>query len=116
MRAANGPGLRTVVVRPRLIWGNDDSSVLTQLEHAVNAGRFMWIGDGRYPTSSCHVDNLCEGLLLAAEKGRGGVVYFVTDGAPVELRGFVTAEKFRDTVEKMPKSPYREYLMGRLKG
>ncbi|MFA5938554.1 MAG: NAD-dependent epimerase/dehydratase family protein [Sinimarinibacterium sp.] len=91
VRAANGAGLRTVVVRPRLIWGNDDSSVLTQLEHAVNAGRFMWIGDGRYPTSSCHVDNLCEGLLLAAEKGRGGEVYFVTDGAPVELREFVTA-------------------------
>lgn len=91
VRAANGPGLRTVVVRPRLIWGNDDSSVLTQLEHAVNAGRFMWIGDGRYPTSSCHVDNLCEGLLLAADKGRGGEVYFVTDGANVELREFVTA-------------------------
>ena len=91
VRAANGPGLRTVVVRPRLIWGNDDSSVLTQLEHAVNAGRFMWIGDGRYPTSSCHVDNLCEGLILAAEKGRGGEVYFVTDGAPVELREFVSA-------------------------
>lgn len=91
VRAANGAGLRTVVVRPRLIWGNDDSSVLTQLEHAVNAGRFMWIGDGRYPTSSCHVDNLCEGLLLAAEKGRGGEVYFVTDGEPVELRAFVTA-------------------------
>ncbi len=29
VRAANGPGLRTVVVRPRLIWGNDDTSVLT---------------------------------------------------------------------------------------
>lgn len=89
--AANGPELRTVVVRPRLIWGNDDSSVLSQLEHAVNAGRFMWIGGGRYPTSTCHVDNLCEGLTLAAEKGIGGEVYFVTDGKPVELRSFVTA-------------------------
>ncbi|MFP5306886.1 MAG: NAD-dependent epimerase/dehydratase family protein [Gammaproteobacteria bacterium] len=91
VRSANSPQLRTVIVRPRLIWGNDDSSVLSQLEQAVKSGRFMWIDGGRYPTSSCHVDNLCEALLLAAEKGRGGEAYFVTDGAPVELRGFVTA-------------------------
>lgn len=91
VRAANGTGLRTVIVRPRLIWGNDDSSVLSQLEHAVNAGRFMWIDGGRYLTSTCHVDNLCEALLLAAERGRGGEAYFVTDGEPVELRAFVTA-------------------------
>lgn len=88
---ANDAALRTVILRPRLIWGNDDSSVLSQLEHAVNAGRYMWIDGGRYPTSTCHVDNLCEALLLAAEHGRGGEAYFVTDGAPVELREFFTA-------------------------
>ena len=88
--AANAPGLRTVVVRPRFIWGNDDTSVLALLAGAVRAGRFMWIDGGRYPTSTTHVDNVCEGLLLAAEKGRGGEPYFVTDGPPVELREFVT--------------------------
>jgi nucleoside-diphosphate-sugar epimerase len=90
VRAANAPGLRTVVVRPRLIWGNDDTSVLAALVAAVKAGRFMWMDGGRYPTSTTHVDNVCEGLLLAAARGRGGEAYFVTDGAPVELRGFVT--------------------------
>lgn len=90
VRAANAPGFRTVVVRPRFIWGNDDTSVLAALAAAVRAGRFMWMDGGRYPTSTTHVDNVCEGLLLAAEKGRGGDAYFVTDGPPVELRGFVT--------------------------
>lgn len=90
VRAANAPGFRTVVVRPRFIWGNDDTSVLAALAAAVQAGRFMWIDGGRYPTSTTHVDNVCEGLLLAAERGRGGEAYFVTDGAPVELRAFVT--------------------------
>lgn len=90
VRAANAPGFRTVVVRPRFIWGNDDTSVLAALAAAVEAGRFMWMDGGRYPTSTTHVDNVCEGLLLAAEKGRGGEAYFVTDGAPVELRAFVT--------------------------
>lgn len=90
VRAANAPGFRTVVVRPRFIWGNDDTSVLAALVAAVHAGRFMWMDGGRYPTSTTHVDNVCEGLLLAADKGHGGEAYFVTDGAPVELREFVT--------------------------
>lgn len=89
VRAANAPDFRTVVVRPRLIWGNDDTSVLAAMVGAVKAGRFMWMDGGRYPTSTTHVDNVCEGLLLAAEKGRGGEAYFVTDGPPVELRDFV---------------------------
>ncbi len=87
---ANSPQLRTVVVRPRFIWGNDDTSVLSALAEAVKTGRFMWMDGGRYPTSTAHVDNVCEGMLLAAEKGRGGEAYFLTDGAPVELRQFVT--------------------------
>jgi glucose-1-phosphate thymidylyltransferase len=32
------------------------------------------------------------------------------------LRGFVAAEKFKATVDKMPKSPYRDYLLQRFKG
>jgi nucleoside-diphosphate-sugar epimerase len=90
VRAANGPGLRTVVVRPRFIWGNDDTSVLAALAAAVKAGRFMWMDGGAYPTSTAHVDNVCDGMLRAAEKGGGGEAYFLTDGAPVELRQFVT--------------------------
>lgn len=88
--AANSPEFMTVVVRPRFIWG-PDSSVVTQLVRAVRAGQFAWIAGGRYLTSTCHVDNVCEGLLLAAERGRGGEVYFLTDGPPTEWRGFITA-------------------------
>jgi glucose-1-phosphate thymidylyltransferase len=32
------------------------------------------------------------------------------------LRGFVNAERFKATVEKMPKSPYRDYLLQRFPG
>lgn len=88
--AANDAILQTVVVRPRLIWGAGDSTLLPQLVQAVRAGQFRWIGGGRHLTSTCHVDNAVEGLLCAAECGRGGEVYFVTDGAPVEFRGFIS--------------------------
>jgi nucleoside-diphosphate-sugar epimerase len=79
-----------VVVRPRFIWGKDDPNVMQEILAAVNAGKFAWIGGGRYLTSTCHVDNVVEALLLAAERGKPGEIYFVTDGAPVEFRDFIT--------------------------
>lgn len=90
VRAANAPGFRAVVVRPRMIWGRDNSSVLPQLIEMVKTGKFAWVGGGRYLTSTCHVANVCEGALLALEKGRGGEAYFLTDGAPIEFRDFMT--------------------------
>lgn len=91
VRAANSPELATVIVRPRFIWGKGDTSVLPQIINAVQRGEFMWINGGRYLTSTCHVKNVCEGALLAAERGRGGEIYFLTDGQPIEFRQFITA-------------------------
>ena len=50
----------------------------------------MWFDGGHYLTSTCHVSNVCEGMMLAAECGRGGEIYFLTDGQPVEFRRFIT--------------------------
>jgi nucleoside-diphosphate-sugar epimerase len=88
--AANAPGFTTVVVRPRLIWGEGDTSMLTEMTAAVKAKKFGWIGGGHYLTSTCHVQNVVDGAILAAERGKGGEIYFLTDGTPVEFRAFVT--------------------------
>lgn len=90
VRAANSQSFRTVVVRPRFIWGEDDSSVLEQIVQATKAGRMMWLDGGKQLTSTCHVNNLVHGMLLAVEKGQGGSAYFLTDGEPVEVRQFVS--------------------------
>ena len=87
---ANGNGLETVVVRPRFVWGRGDTTLLPAMAEMVRAGRFAWIGGGRQRTSTTHVDNAVEGLMLAAERGAPGGVYFVTDGEPVVFREFVT--------------------------
>ena len=79
-----------VVVRPRFIWGRGDTSVLPEIVAQVRAGKFAWIGGGHYLTSTCHVDNVVEGMLLAAERGQPGQIYFLTDGAPVDFRDFMT--------------------------
>jgi nucleoside-diphosphate-sugar epimerase len=88
--AANRQGFETVIVRPRFVWGQGDTSVLPKLVAAVRAGRYRWIDKGRYLTSATHVRNVVEGLILAAERGRRGEIYFITDGPPVEFRTFVT--------------------------
>jgi nucleoside-diphosphate-sugar epimerase len=90
--AANSPELATVIVRPRTIWGRGDSTVLPQLARAVRSGKFRWIDGGRHRISTTHVANACEGLILAAERGRPGEIYFVTDGAPIEVRRFITEQ------------------------
>lgn len=88
--AANSPQLTTVIARPRFIWGAGDTSLLPVLVAAMKSGQFRWIGGGRHLTSSCHVKNVCAGLMACAERGRGGEVYFLTDGEPIEVRAFLT--------------------------
>ena len=89
--AANSPALKTVIVRPRFIWGKGDTTVLPVLVESVNSGVFRWMDGGRHLTSTCHVRNVCEGMILAAERGRGGNIYFLSDGPPVVLREFLSA-------------------------
>jgi nucleoside-diphosphate-sugar epimerase len=87
---ANQDGLETVVVRPRFVWGRGDTTLLPVMTEMVRSKRFAWIGGGRHRTSTTHVDNVVHGLLLAAQRGARGGVYFVSDGEPVVFRDFVT--------------------------
>lgn len=90
--AANGVGgMETVVVRPRFVWGPGDTTLLPGIVELMRSGKFAWVGGGGNLTSTAHVDNVVEGLVLAAEKGRGGEAYFVTDGDPIPFREMVTA-------------------------
>jgi nucleoside-diphosphate-sugar epimerase len=87
---ANGDGMATVVLRPRLVWGVGDTTILPQIRREVERGRWRWVGGGHHLTSTTHVDNVVHGLLLAAGEGKPGSAYFVTDGDPVDFREFVT--------------------------
>jgi nucleoside-diphosphate-sugar epimerase len=90
VRAATGHGFETVVVRPRFVWGPGDTTLLPGIVETVKAGRFAWIGGGEHLTSTAYIDNVVEGLLLGAERGRPGEAYFITDGEPVQFRNFLT--------------------------
>ncbi|HZS10042.1 MAG TPA: NAD-dependent epimerase/dehydratase family protein [Blastocatellia bacterium] len=90
--AANAPGVfETVSVRPRMIWGPGDLTILPILMEKVRRRQFVWIDGGNYRTSTTHIDNLVHAIELALEKGRGGQAYFVTDGEVHLFREFITS-------------------------
>jgi nucleoside-diphosphate-sugar epimerase len=91
VRRANRTGFETLTLRPRFVWGRGDTTLLPEMVAAAESGRFAWIGGGRNVTDTTHVDNVVEGLVLTARKGRPGEAYFVTDGERVVFREFVTA-------------------------
>jgi len=91
VREASREGFETVVVRPRFVWGKGDTTLLPEMVATVEAGKWAWVGGGGNVTDTTHVDNVVEGLVLAAETGTPGEAYFVTDDEPVVFREFVSA-------------------------
>ena len=89
--AASDPaaGFETIVIRPRVIWGEGDKTILPVVKEMADAGNFAWIDGGRSMTSTTHIDNLVSALELALTCGKSGEAYFVVDGAPVKFREFL---------------------------
>ncbi len=90
--AANDPahGFETIILRPRMIWGEGDKTLLPAVIAMAEAGKFIWVDGGAAMTSTTHIDNLVAAILLALTKGRAGEAYFVVDGPPVRFRDFLT--------------------------
>ncbi|WP_313434034.1 NAD-dependent epimerase/dehydratase family protein [Novosphingobium sp.] len=90
VQALNGDGFEVVIVRPRFVWGRDDTTALPILTAAARSGQMAWIDGGDYLTSATHVANACHGIELALRRGLAGEAYFITDGEPSTFRSFVS--------------------------
>ena len=88
VREAARAGQHALIVRPRAIWGAGDNVFIPRLIRLVDAKKFAWIGGGHALTSTCHVKNVCAGMLAAAARGGAGECYFLTDGAPLSYREY----------------------------
>lgn len=88
--AANTPDFATIAIRPRLVWGPGDTTLVPEVKEMVAKRAFAWLDGGRAETSTTHVDNLVHAVTLALQNGRGGEAYFVTDGPVTDFRTFVT--------------------------
>lgn len=89
--AANDDNFTTLSLRPRMVWGPGDQTVLPVIVQAVRAGRFAWIDGGRARTSTTHIDNLVHAVTLALQRGLGGNAYFVTDQGHTSMHEFFKA-------------------------
>jgi nucleoside-diphosphate-sugar epimerase len=92
VRAASGAALRTVSLRPHLIWGVGDPHLVPRVLARARAGRLRIIGGGLNRVDMVHVENAVDAHLLAEQaltQGDGGRVagraYFITNGEPVVL-------------------------------
>jgi nucleoside-diphosphate-sugar epimerase len=89
-------GLRTVALRPHLIWGKDDPHLIPRLIDRCKAGRLACIGRGINQIDTVHVEAAAEAHLLALEvlikqpEKAGGKAYFITDDEPIECWKWIT--------------------------
>ncbi|EPG75229.1 3-beta hydroxysteroid dehydrogenase/isomerase family protein [Leptospira fainei serovar Hurstbridge str. BUT 6] len=88
--AANSDNFKTISLRPRLVWGPGDTSVLPVLKKMVSEGKFLWINGGKARTSTTYIQNLVYATELALTQGVGGQSYFVTDDEDQTFRSFLT--------------------------
>lgn len=90
--SATPSGLRTIALRPHLIWGVGDPHLVPRVLARARAGRLRIIGDGTNRVDMVHVANAVDAH-LAAEQALSssqpstacGRPYFITNGEPVLL-------------------------------
>jgi len=80
----------TISLRPRLVWGPGDTTILKNLVELVDNGSFRWINRGAAKTSICYIDHISQAIEAALTRGRGGHAYFITDEEDCTMRELIT--------------------------
>jgi nucleoside-diphosphate-sugar epimerase len=88
--AAHGPALRTIALRPHLIFGPGDTNLVPTILKRARAGRLVQVGDGRNLVDLTFIDDCVTAHLLAAaalddRPAAGGRAFFISQGEPVPL-------------------------------
>ena len=96
--AAASEKLRTVALRPHLVWGPGDTSILPRVVQRGRSGALRRIDGPAKRTDVTYIDDAVQAHLLAAERlSAGGDVaarvsgkaYFLNSGEPVEIWEFI---------------------------
>ena len=93
VKAAAG-GLKTIVLRPHLIWGPRDNHLVPRI--IERAARLVKVGNGTNLVDTTYIDNAADAHILAADKLEeshtlSGNIYFISQGEPVPLWDMVDA-------------------------
>ena len=87
-------GLKTVSLRPHLIWGPGDTNFAPRI--LARAKKLRIVGDGRNRVDTIYIDNAADAHLLAADRLRdsdeiSGRVYFISQDDPMNLWEMINA-------------------------
>jgi 2-alkyl-3-oxoalkanoate reductase len=87
---ANSIDLRTVSLRPHLIWGPGDPHLVPRVINRAKAGRLRLVGNKNNKVDSCYIDNAVQAHLLAADclwsnNACAGKVYFISNNEPISM-------------------------------
>lgn len=88
--AASDEHLRTLALRPHLIWGPRDPHIVPRLIARARAGQLRQVGPGDNKTDSTYIDNAADAHILAADAlatnpNARGRAYFISNGEPQPL-------------------------------
>ena len=86
--------LRTISLRPHLIWGPRDNHLIPRLIRKARSGRLRRVGDGTNVVSVAYVENAAAAHLQAEMSLRnspraGGKAYFINERESVNLWGWI---------------------------
>jgi nucleoside-diphosphate-sugar epimerase len=92
--AANDDALSTVALRPRLIWGPEDTNLVPQLVARYRAGQLRFVGDGSNLVDTAYIDNVVDAHMLAADRlepeaACAGRPYFISNGEPWPMKKII---------------------------
>ena len=84
---ANTDKLKTVSLRPHLIWGPEDTQLIPRLVAQGRAGSLRFVGPGTKRIDAVYIDNAVDAHVLASTKlmlgGKcAGKTYFITNDEP----------------------------------
>ncbi len=86
--AVRASALPSVIVRPRAIFGAEDTYIVRRIVEALHARKLPRVGDGANCTDLTFLDNVLDALLLLAEapvEACVGRTFHVTNGEPIRL-------------------------------
>jgi nucleoside-diphosphate-sugar epimerase len=92
--AAHGADLRTLALRPHLIFGPGDTNLVPTILARARAGRLVQVGDGANLVDLTFIDDCVEAHVRAAaaldeRPSAGGRAFFISQGTPVPLWGWI---------------------------
>jgi nucleoside-diphosphate-sugar epimerase len=92
--AANSKELLTLALRPHLIWGPGDNNLVPSIIRRAKANQLIRVGNGSNLVDTTYIDDcvaahLCAEQALDKSPRASGRAYFISQGEPVSLWGWI---------------------------